>query len=92
MFSRSVRVEVVTSLSPKDFLLAFSRFNDVLEKVEVIFLDNGSSFQTASKALPHFLKSPELRNSLRGKRHTMGVHTPICPSTGWKLGVDGKTG
>ena len=33
--SRSVHVEVVTSLSLKDFLLAFSRFNDVWEKVEV---------------------------------------------------------
>ena len=64
---RSVRVEVVTSLSLKGFLLAFSRFNDVLEKVEAIFLDNGSSFQAASKALPQLLKSPELRNSLRGK-------------------------
>ena len=67
MSSRSVHVEVFTSLSLKDFLLAFSRFNDVQGKVEVIFLDNSSSFQVASKALPHLLKSPELRNSLREK-------------------------
>ena len=92
MSSRSVHVEVFTSLLLKDFLLAFSRFNDVRGKVEVIFSDNGSSFQAASKALPHLLKSTELWNSLRGKRHTMGVHALIRPGTGWNLGVDGKTG
>ena len=67
MSSRSVHVEVVTSLSLKDLLLAFSRFNDVRGKVEVIFSENGSSFQAASKALPDLLKSPELRNLLREK-------------------------
>ena len=67
MSSRSVQVEVVTSLSLKDFLLAFSRFNDVWEKVEVIFSDNGSSFPAASKALPDLLKPHELRNLLRKK-------------------------
>ena len=40
MSSRSVHVEVVTSLSHLDFLLAFSRFNDVGGKVEIIFSDN----------------------------------------------------
>ena len=48
MSSRSVLVEVVTSLSLKDFLLASSRFNAVWEKVEVIFSDNDSFFQAAS--------------------------------------------
>ena len=32
MSSRSVHMEVVTSLSPTDFLLAFNRFNDIRGK------------------------------------------------------------
>ena len=82
MSSRSVHVEVVTSLSLKDFLVAFSRFNDVRGKVEVIFLDNGSSFQAASKALPDLLKSPELRNSLREKGIRLEFIPPYAPAQG----------
>ena len=68
MVSRAVHVEIVTSLTLKDFLLAFSRFNDVRGRLEVIYSDNGSTFQAASKALPKLLHFTELRNSLRGKR------------------------
>ena len=82
MSSRSVHVEVVTSLSLNDFLLVFSRLNDVREKVEVIFSDNGSSFQAASKALPDVLKSPELRNSLREKGIRWEFITPYAPAQG----------
>ena len=50
--SRAVHVEIVTSLSLKEFLLALSRFNDIRGRVEVIYSDNGSTFQATSKALP----------------------------------------
>ena len=82
MSLRSVHVEVVTSLSLKDFLLAFSRFNDVRGKVEIIFSDNGSSFQAASKALPDLLKSRELRNSLREKGIRWEFIPPYAPAQG----------
>ena len=82
MSSRSVLVEVETSLSLKDFMLAFRRFNDAWGKVEVIFSDNGSSFQAASKALPDLLKSPELRNSLREKDIRWEFIPPYAPAQG----------
>ena len=44
MASRAMHVEIVTSLTLKDFLLAFSKFNDVCGKVEVIYSDNGTTF------------------------------------------------
>ena len=51
MASRAMHVEIVTSLNLKDFLLAFSRFNDVRGKVEVIYSDNCTTFQTTAKIL-----------------------------------------
>ena len=40
MASQAIHVDIVTSLTLKDFLLAFSRFNDVRGKVEVIYSNN----------------------------------------------------
>ena len=88
MASRAVHVEIVTSLSLKDFLLAFSRFNDVRGRVEVIYLDNGSTFQAASKALPKLLYSTELRNSLRGKK-IRWEFIPHMPGSGRNVGIYG---
>ena len=82
MASRAVHVEIVTSLSLKDFLLAFSRFNDVRGRVEVIYSDNGSTYQAASKALPKLLHSTELRNSLRGKGIRWEFIPPYAPAQG----------
>ena len=82
MASRAVHVEIVTSLSLKDFLLAFSRFNNVRERVEVIYSDNGSTFQAASKALPKLLHSTQLRNSLRGKEIRWEFIPPYAPAQG----------
>ena len=79
---RAVHVEIVTSLSLKDFLLAFSRFNDVRGRVEVIYSDNGSTFQAASKAFPKLLHSTELRNSLRGKGIRREFIPPYAPAQG----------
>ena len=82
MASRAIHVEIVNSLSLKDFVLAFSRFNDVRGGVEVIYSDNGSTFQAAAKTLPALLKTPELRNSLRKKGVKWEFIPPYSPSQG----------
>ena len=82
MASRAIHVEIVTFLSLKDFVLAFSRFNDVRGGVEVIYSDNGSTFQAAAKTLPALLKTPELRNSLRKKGVKWEFIPPYSPSQG----------
>ena len=80
--SRAVHVEIVTSLSLKDFLLAFSRFNDVRGNVEVIYSDNGSTFQAACKELPRLLRSSELKNALRKKGIRWEFIPPYAPAQG----------
>ena len=82
MASRAIHVEVVTSLTLKDFLLAFSRFNDVRGKVEFMYSDNGSTFQAAAKTLPDLLQTTELRNSLREKGIQWKFIPPYAPSQG----------
>ena len=82
MASRAVHVEIVTSLTLKDFLLAFSRFNDVRGKVEVIYLDNGTTFQAAAKSLPKLLHTTELRNASRKKGVLWQFIPPYAPSQG----------
>ena len=74
--SKAVHVEIVTSLSLKDFLLAFSRFNDLRGKVDVVFSDNGSTFQAAAKNLSALLSCPELKTCLRQK----GIQWEFIPS------------
>ena len=78
MASRAVHAAITTFLSLKEFLLAFSRFNDVRGRVEVIYSDSGSTFQTATKALPKLLHSTKLRNSLRGKGIRWEFITPYA--------------
>ena len=80
--SSLVSNKIVTSLSLKDFLLAFSRFNDVRGRVEVIYSDNGSTFQAASEALPKLLHSTELKNSFRGKGIRWEFIPPYAPAQG----------
>ena len=82
MTSRAIHVEIVTSLSLSEFMLAFSRFNDVRGKVEEIYSDNGSTFQAASKALPELLNDPQLRNSLRKKGIRWEFIPAYAPSQG----------
>ena len=82
MASRAVHVEVVTSLGLKEFLMAFSRFNDVRGNVETIYSDNGSTFQAASKVLPDLVKSPKLKNALRKKGINWEFIPPYAPSQG----------
>ena len=67
MSSRAIQVEIVTSLSLSDFLLAFSVFNDVRGRIDVIYSHNGSTFQGAARVLPESLCDPKLKNSLRSE-------------------------
>ena len=50
MASQSIHVELVTSLTLDDFLLAFTRFTDLRGKVNRIFSDNASTFQAGPKS------------------------------------------
>ena len=86
MASRAVHVEIPTSLSLKEFLLAFSRFNDVRGKLEVIYSDNWFTFQAASKAIPKLLQSSELKNLLCEKRIWWEFIPSYAPAQGgtWK--------
>ena len=67
MSSRAIHVEIVTSLSLNDFLLAFNRFNNFRGKIDIIYCDDKSTFQGVSKLLPELLRDPRLRNVLRAK-------------------------
>ena len=64
MSSRVVHVELVTSLSLSEFVLAFNRFSDLRGPVSKIYSDNGTTFQAASKSLPSLLCTG-LKTSLR---------------------------
>ena len=91
MASRAVHEEIVTSLRLKDFLLAFSRFNDVRAKVEVIYSDNGTTVQAAAKTLSKLLHTTEYRNAFREKRSSMVIYPSVCPVTRRHQGVDSET-
>lgn len=53
--TRSVHLELVTSLSTADYLLALKRFISRRGKPDAIFSDNGKNFVGAEKELPVFL-------------------------------------
>ena len=91
MSSRAIHVELVTSLSLSEFLLAFTRFCDLRGPVSTIYSDNGSTFQAASKRLPELLESREFQNSLRKEGIDWELF-PLCPSPRWCLGGDVETG
>ena len=82
MASRAIHVEMVTSLSLDEFLLAFTRFVDLRGPVSNLYSDNGSSFQAASKKLPELLQSREFENSLRKKGLNWHFIPPYSPQQG----------
>ena len=51
-------------------------------RVEVVYSDNGSTFQAASKALPKLLHSTKLKNSLCGKRNRREFIPLYAPDQG----------
>ena len=71
--SIAVHMEIVISLALKDFLIAFSRFNHVHGKVDVVYSDNGSTFQAASKTIPDLFKSPDLKTLFEKKESGMNL-------------------
>ena len=82
MSSRAIHVELVTSLSLSDFLLAFTRMCDLRGPVGNIYSDNGSTFQAASKKLPELFYSREFQNSLRKKGIDWEFIPPYAPAQG----------
>ena len=82
MSSRALHVELVTSLSLSQFVLAFNRFSDIHGPVSKIYLDNGITFQAASKSLPSLLKSTGLKTSLRKQGITWKFIPFYAPSQG----------
>ena len=62
MSPRAVHVELVTSLTLSEFILAFTRFTDLRGPVSTIYSDNGTTFQAAAKVLPKLLESTEYIN------------------------------
>ena len=54
MASRAIHVELVTSLSLDNFLLAFTRFTDRMDRMRG---QNASTFQVGSKKLPKLIET-----------------------------------
>ena len=67
MASRAIHVELVTSLSLDDILLAFTRFTNLRGQVNTIYSDNAGTFQVRSKKLLDFIESKDTHTSLRKK-------------------------
>ena len=82
MSSRAMHVELVTSLTLSEFILACTRFTDLRGPVSTIYSDNGTTFQAAAKVLPKLLESTELKNSLRKKGIDWKFIPPYAPAQG----------
>ena len=59
MSSRAVHVELVTSLTLSEFILAFTWFTDLQGPVSTIYSDNGTTFKAAAKVPQKLLESTE---------------------------------
>ena len=82
MSSRAVHVELVTSLSLNEFVLAFIRFSDLRGPINTIYSDNGSTFQAAAKELPKLIEPVEIKNCLRRKGINWEFIPPYAPAQG----------
>ena len=82
MACRAIHVELVTSLSLSEFILAFTRFIDLRGEVQTVHSDNGSTFQAASKKLPELYESSAFQKSLRQKGINWQFIPPYAPSQG----------
>ena len=65
--SRAIHVELATSLSRNDVLLAFTRFTDLRGQANTIYSNNASTFQASSKKFPDLIESKDFHLSLRKK-------------------------
>ena len=75
-------MELVTSLDLSSFLLAFTRFTNLLGAVDTFSSDNASTFCAASKKLPELLASTEFGNELRESDINWIKIPPYSPSQG----------
>ena len=85
MYSRAVHVELVTSLTLSEFILAFTWFTDLRGPVSTIYSDNGTTFQVAATVFPKLLESTELKNSLCKKGINWEFIPPYAPAQGRAL-------
>ena len=88
MASRAIHV-TIASLTLKGFQFAFSRFNDVRDKVKVIYSDNGIPFQATAKSPPKLLYITELRNAFRKKKSYGNLslrmlRQKVAPDSRWR--------
>ena len=80
--TRSIAVELVTSLDLDSFLPAFTRFTNLRESVDTMFSDNAPTFKAAANLLPQLLNSNEFGNTLRKKNINWVNIPPYAPSQG----------
>lgn len=89
--TRALHLELVTSLTSRDFLLALKRFISRRGKPEIIFSDNGKTFVGAEKELPIFLTktSQQISDFLSNDSIQFKFIPPYSPHYGglWEGGV-----
>ncbi|KAI8433726.1 hypothetical protein MSG28_015714 [Choristoneura fumiferana] len=91
MITRAIHLELVTSLSTDDYLLALKRFISRRGKPQVIFSDNAKNFVGADKDLPTFLNkySKDIVDSASNDGIKFSFIPPYSPHFGglWESGV-----
>ena len=81
--ARCIHVEIVTSLDLNEFLLAFSRFTNLREAIDTVYLDNGVySDNDNADRLSSLLGSKEFCNSFRKRKINWVKIPPYSPSQG----------
>lgn len=91
MVTRAIHLELVTSLSTDDYLLALKRFISRRGKPHVIFSDNGKNFVGAEKELSMFFKnnSQEIVNFTANDSIKFSFIPPYSPHFAgfWEAGI-----
>lgn len=89
--TRAIHLELVTTLSTQDYLLALKRFMSRRGKPAVIFSDNGKNFVGAMKELTQFLKNngDSIIEVLANDNIKIKFIPPYSPHFGglWEAGV-----
>lgn len=89
--TRAIHLELVTSLSSSDYILALKRFISRRGKPNVIFSDNGKNFVGAEKEFPLFLERAKetISNYATDNKIEFRFIPPYSPHFGglWESGV-----
>lgn len=89
--TRAVHIELVTSLTSEDFILAFKRFISRRGKPNKLYSDNGRTFVGAEKELGNFLNdnSKRIREYAAGEGIQFHWIPPYSPHFGglWERGI-----